>query len=180
MWKTDLSRSAKAFEFLVWPVLRQVIGGKLVHVELIARQDFAKDLDVRAGIDAWHIHDRGIRGLASRVQAGRAWDTFTVRRSRATGVATEYEKRCYAIQAGEGWIYPHLTIQAYITAWDMGRLLSVGVARTADLMRFIQAHEDTVTVRSAPDGNTFFVVPFDAVAVYQAKGGEGSVSQSAE
>lgn len=113
--------------------------GRLVHVEAITRSDFARDLDAGAGIDAWHVVDNvGIRGIASRVQEcpsnRRPYNTFTIRRSRDSGTKTEYEKRKQALESENGWLYPHLTVQAYITSKAEGTLRTVGVAKTRDVI----------------------------------------------
>lgn len=168
-WQQDLSWSAVAFEELVWPTLSKQIGGRIVHVETVTHSDFARDLDRQAGIDAWHIlsGERGIRGIASRVQvcSGHPYNTFTVRRSRDSGGATEYAKRLLAIQSNLGLIYPELTIQAYITGKEAGQLLSVGVCRTKDLILHIHDHELSITVRRTVNA-TFFVVPFQTISVF--------------
>ena len=138
-WTKDLKWSAAVFEGLVWPILNQTLPGRIVHVETITTDEFAKDLDRLAGVDAWHIMDKkGIRGIASRVQEcpppKRPYDTFTIRRSRDTGAATEYEKRKQAIEGDQGLLYPHLTVQSYVTQKRDGDLLSFGVALTRDVI----------------------------------------------
>lgn len=138
-WEKDLKWSARAFSDLVWPLLNEIMPGDLVHVEAITHSDFARDLDAYAGIDAWHIvGGTGIRGIASRVQVCqpplRPYNTFTIRRSRESGTKTEYEKRKEAIESDKGWLYPHLTVQSYVTQRKDGQLLSFGVARTRDVI----------------------------------------------
>jgi hypothetical protein len=88
-----------------------------------------------AGIDAWHISTvKGIRGLASRIQVGdKDWRTFTIRDKRSSGTKTEYEKRKYAIE--NNYLYPYLTMQAYITKDN--KIISFAVARTVDIIEMI-------------------------------------------
>ncbi len=97
-------------------------------------------LDVMAGIDGFQVHrEFGLRGLAHRAQVvalGRSYDSFTIRVSRQNGCTTEFEKRVAALRDGAGWLFPALTIQSYATTWD-GPVVSVGVARTCDIMQFI-------------------------------------------
>lgn len=141
----DLSDSAFDFTRVVWPAIRPWLGGgEIVAVEAVTSEGFQKDLDTLAGIDAWHImrDQHAIRGIASRVQSdGTAWDTFTIRLSRHHGRSTdtEYRKRLYALQNAErGFLLPHVTTQAYVSAPRTGELLSVAMARTADLFKLAQ------------------------------------------
>ena len=121
-WQHDLDWSAKAFSSLVWPVLQKRIGGELIHVEQMTAKVLAKDLDQLAGIDAWHImRDKStMRGIASRVQICSpnfsTFDTFTIRKSRDNSIyQTEYQKRKMALISNKGYLYPHLTVQSYIS-----------------------------------------------------------------
>ena len=139
--KRDLLDSAYDFQRLVWPVIVGVCGGGTFEaVEGHASERLQEDLDVLAGIDGMqrlpaHL---GLRGIASRIQWGdRDWGTFTIRETRGSGAKTELEKRLYAIQHPEqGILYPHLTVQAYITKRRTGRLLSVAVAQTKELISY--------------------------------------------
>jgi hypothetical protein len=49
----------------------------------------------------------------SRIQTGVNYKTFTIRNKRKSGARTEYEKRKIAIE--KGYLYPYLTVQAYVT-----------------------------------------------------------------
>lgn len=153
-WTSDLSRSAEAFRSVVWPeVAGYCGGGGLVPVEEVTATGFSRELDVSAGIDAWEIQPgSGIRGIASRVQwipdGGRPWNTFTIRKSRDSGAATEYAKRLLAIEGDEGWLYPHFTIQAYLSS-ETDVLLSVAVCKTLDLICYIRDGSELRTRRTA-------------------------------
>lgn len=180
--KRDLSASAFDFVRVVWPQMRVFCGGgELMPVESVTAGQFAQALDVRAGIDAWQIHtSHGIRGIASRVQWGdRDWGTFTVRYSRSSGATTEYEKRRAAIASGAGWLFPYLTIQAYVEKPAReGALLSAAVCRTADLIRYIEeTHDPDLPVNERNehgawlrpnhvDGNLFWVCEWNVMAEY--------------
>lgn len=133
-----LSQSAADFEKVVWPVASSfpvVGGGTLRPVEAVATADFKDELDLLAGIDAWQI-DRGIpmmRGLASRVQWGGRYDTFSIRYRLPSGQPTEFEKRLTSIaNRDQGHLYPHFTVQAYLDQKG-GNLLSCAVVETAAL-----------------------------------------------
>jgi len=145
----DLSRSAAAFKDIVWPQISPWFGGGVLQtVEAVTASQMAKDLDILAGIDAWHVNG-AVRGIASRIQFGsHAWDTFTVRLKRSSGVQTEYEKRLMAITSSGGWLYPHITVQAYI---NQDALLSAAACETRDLILFIRDKPEKVVRRSVTD-----------------------------
>lgn len=152
--KRDMRNSSMAFETLVWPsVLLWVGGGKLLQMESVRDSKFARILDIKAGIDGWQIHNDGMRGIASRIQKGdKIWNTFTVRMARDSGAKTEFEKRSIAIKTGR-YIYPYLTIQAYVRTWD-GPVLSIGMAKTSDIIEFIERGLNTLNRTS----NAIFAV----------------------
>lgn len=133
-----LSQSASDFVNIVWPVVKElplIGGGQLQPVEASSDAEFAKTLDMLAGIDAWQVlsSPMAMRGLASRVQWGQAHNTFTVRIALPSGAETEYHKRIRSLgQREQGFLYPHLTVQAYLDQAG-GALLSAAVVRTADL-----------------------------------------------
>lgn len=137
-FKQDLSSSSEAFMRFVWPAIKSRLGGgEIVPVESVADKGMATMLDQRSGIDAWHLsQDKQVRGIASRVQWGTPWNTFTVRYSRDSGAKTEYEKRKSDINSGAGWLYPHLTVQAFLSGdkANGGCLLSVGIIKTKSLI----------------------------------------------
>jgi hypothetical protein len=157
----DLSRSAAAFERVVWPAVSPLIGGgQLVPVESVTAEGFTAVLDQVAGIDAWVVQqNRHIHGLASRVQwmpRGCApFNTFTVRIARPRGAATEYQKRCEQIENGS--LYPRWTCQAYLQEGTDG-LLTAAVARTEDVIAAVTAKVGRS--RSAYSGERFWAVPW--------------------
>jgi len=58
-----------------------------------------------------------VYGIASRIQYNINYKTFTIRKDRASGTKTEYEKRIAGMNSKA--IYPHWTMQAYINDDDM-------------------------------------------------------------
>ncbi|MCZ2079891.1 MAG: hypothetical protein LC130_33400 [Bryobacterales bacterium] len=167
---TSLQWSAKAFVDLVWPCIAPWMrGGELIPVESAATKEFANSLDVYAGIDAWHLchKSQAMRGIASRVQkiaGGKApYNTFTIRYQLEGGTKTEYAKRITAIRDRTGgWLYPYLTVQAYVDQ-DKKRLLSCAAVRTEDLYTYVEARlgrdGESVPIKSnEDDGNKFIVV----------------------
>ena len=135
----QLSDSANDFQNVVWPKvsgLPLVGGGSIRPVEAVAEKDFKDELDLLSGIDAWQIHHAPstIRGIASRVQWGECYQSFSVRTRLPSGNETEFQKRQYAIQNKEnGHLYPHLTIQAFLNTRG-GSLLAAAAIKTVDLI----------------------------------------------
>lgn len=139
--QNDMNRSISLFYGEVWPLCQMHCGGgDVLQMEGRPDSELRTLFDMKAGIDAWQLHDDGMRGIASRIQVikpgYRPYDSFTIRMNRDSGAMTEYEKRCIAISSGR-WLYPHLSIQAYAAAWT-GPLLSIGISRTADIIDFIK------------------------------------------
>lgn len=161
----DLRESAKIFKTMVWPSISHWFnGGELIPVEAVTNKEMREKLDTLAGIDAWHIKkDSGMRGIASRVQwIDKPYNTFTIRKERESGAETEYEKRKRAINGDKGWLYPEITIQAYVKK-DKSKLLSVGAIKTKKLISSID--KVSTEVRTAYDRETgdwakFYVVPW--------------------
>lgn len=146
------------------------IRGELTSIETVDEQ-IAKWFDIYSGIDALHKLDEQIRGVAIRCQwrdprwrGGYPFDTFTIRYSRSTGTKTEYAKRMEAIFGDMGYIYPYLTIQAYLDDKNNpNEMLSFAIVKTADLYRFVSNHigdRDVVGIRQVCDGNEFLFVEF--------------------
>ena len=139
----DLSESAKAFQFCIWPELSSFFGGEAVHVESVSANGFDKQLDTLAGIDAWNVHPaRGhIFGLASRAQPcpypSLPANTFTIRMKRHSGSLTEYAKRIDAINVGA--LYPTWTVHGYYSKkGDSYTLLTAMACKTLALYKLCQ------------------------------------------
>lgn len=144
-------------------------GGRVIFSELVAADGGLLNYqDIESGVDAWQLLGNGLsmRGIASRVQWGRAWKTFTIRYRTRNGNPTEWQKRSYAISHDQdGLLYPALTVQAYL---DGGELIDAAAVRTVHLYRFagpIVAREEMLGTFRPPrwrtagaDGNLFLVV----------------------
>ena len=138
--KNDMAWSAKLFQDQVWPIIKSKLGGgDLMQMEGRPDTELSKKLDMIAGIDGWHIHNFGMRGIASRVQkSNHDWATFTIRMKRDNGSKTEFEKRKIAIKKyAQGWIYPAITVQAYAKT-ETGPIISCGIAYTSHIIDFIE------------------------------------------
>ncbi len=139
-------------------------GTRYSIVEGTTVEDMRKTLDTLAGIDAWQVNQRGMRGLASRIQYidrqfffGRMrGGTFTVRKKRESNNTTEYQKRSYAIK--NNYLYPYHTLQAYFD--KAGDLIDFAVAKTEDIMFLIDEgfYETNRTGRHQNGQAEFYVV----------------------
>lgn len=157
LFTKDMDWSSALFANLVWPLLRDRIGGgELLQMENRPDHDLAQVLDTKAGIDAFQVRGDLMRGIACRCQVGTDYRTFTIRKSRHSGTRTEYDKRLEAISSPGCCLFPALTIQAYAKT-ETGPILSAGAAYTKDVFSFIQEGKaGTKPVNNA----TFWVVPW--------------------
>ncbi|WP_157768701.1 hypothetical protein [Paracidovorax avenae] len=177
-----LSDSASDFIEIVWPAISPHIGGgRLLPVEAVSPEDFASELDLMAGIDAWQIvkNNQGMRGIASRVQWGSNYQSFSIRYSTPTGAETEYQKRLRAIKnPNEGYLSPHMTIQAFLDS-KKGELLAVAAIPTRHLIEQaerligwgqIKGGEDSrYGIRKSPDGREFIYLSWQYINNSQIK-----------
>ena len=172
----DLTASAACFKGVVWPEIKAMCGGGyVIPVEGVTVSEFAKTLDTLSGIDAWHVVDGlGVRGIASRVQWGKDWGTFTIRKSRANGAKTEWHKIAEAKESiSRGFIRPHLVVQAYIsgTREKPNGLAAAYIISAPDLYRLCdekfkgKAWEE----RTVYDGNKMAVFSFEGLKKSGAK-----------
>lgn len=162
-WKDTLKRSSEDFDRLVKPIASRILRGHFEIVESVTATPTAQALDTMAGIDIWFVNTTGgIRGIANRVQWGDTyWRTFTVRKETARGGVTEYAKRMRAL--AKEWLYPILTLQAYVTS-DRSRLLGFGVAKTRDILSLIDPDNDGTRHTSKYNRPaSFYVVKWDDI-----------------
>ena len=91
-------------------------------------------LDMSCGVDYLLVSGGCdmIYGAASRVQYGKNYRTFTVRKSRESGAITEYEKKALAIRNRA--ICPKYSIHAYVSDEEV---LGLAITKTEDLIDFI-------------------------------------------
>lgn len=153
----DLAQSSADFIRVVWPVVQKhcaELQGSVLRLVEGRTTTIAQELDVCAGIDFYQRTPFGLRGISSRVQWWTNYQSFTVRISRPNGSLTEYAKRLHTIQLRhEGFFYPYWTIQAYVSR-PGGALLSVAVAKTAELYHYIEQREQSAhPCDKRPSGN---------------------------
>jgi hypothetical protein len=162
----SIARSTNAFQALVWPRIEDWFGGgQLLPIEGDADNDIKRTLDMQAGIDAFHVAMNGsTRAIASRCQVcDGSFSTFTIRtRTRGGSTNTELSKRMRALflEDDRGWLYPHVTVQAYLASWK-GPLNAVAAIRTRDLFAYVREHENDrrrVYRQSNDDPSEFYAI----------------------
>lgn len=127
------------FRSVVWPAI-SIHEYKLLQMENEEGNVLAKELDMRAGIDAWVVKNNGIIGMSCRIQwiekdKMDPFNTFTIRVKRDTGAESELDKRYSAMK--EGLIIPQITCQAYLDL-KTNELLSVGITKTAHIFKCLE------------------------------------------
>ena len=132
----DLSKSAKAFEDHVAPLLKR----KLKLEKIIACEDKQNDaervLDYNACIDYLLYKGGHVTGLASRISFKPDYkNKLTLRKERSNGRPTEYQKLEGAIKSG---IYPKIFCAACVV---LDELVSCAVVQTTDLLNFIDRYK---------------------------------------
>lgn len=135
----SFSKSIIYFKELCVPQLHILMPGyNFMSIECVSTDEHKKLLDMSAGIDVWVYNSYGIRGLASRIQYGKAYNTFTIKKERASGTKTEYKKRVEAIE--KNYLYPFYTMQAYIDI-NKNQLISLAVCQTQSLFTKISNNQ---------------------------------------
>lgn len=161
-FKDAINDSIWQFNNIVKPVLVDRYGGEFISVEG-DEHPVCKLLDMVGGVDIIWLVKNSIIGIANRIQVtNKNWATFTVRKTRESGAATEFEKRCKAINSGIA-IYPQLTLQSYINF--NGELLGYGLVATKDLFDVISCGDCRVqyTGKEQIGQASFYVVGFSKI-----------------
>lgn len=158
----DMEWSSKAFVDVVWPRIRHWFGeSDVIPVETVTEAAFAKQLDIDAGVDFWVVRkNKGLTPVASRIQlikpGAMPYNSFTIRASRPKGKETEMHKRLRAIRESDrGYLYPHVTIQAFLKKADL-TFMSVAGVLTKDLY----CHIDQYSINRARNGGETFKIAY--------------------
>jgi len=128
-FQTAARQSQSDFIRLLQKPLEQLLEGKIVSTE--CEETVARLLDIRAGIDAILDHPKyGLFGIGIRIQYGRDYRTFTIRKQRETQAKTEYAKHVNAL--AEDAMTTKFNIHAYLDE-KSGALHSAAIALTCDI-----------------------------------------------
>lgn len=182
-----LEQSARDFQGVVWPTLREIIGGGELRSCETSGGDVGSDFDREAGID-WYqvVRERPLRGIASRVQwkirpghpkpawFGPPWNTFSIREKTAFGNHwTELAKRLDALDGGG--LMPSLVVQAYLEQFG-GAIQSIGVVNARSLYEYVRdchVAGREFDLRENTDGSRFIAVPFKEIGCWRWFGAQG-------
>lgn len=160
--KTSLEQVRRAA-----PIIQEIMGGGEIKAVEGSDNEILVMLDVNCGTDYFYKFDKTnskqkqdlVWGIGSRFQpAKKAWNTFTIRRTREdTGADTEYAKRKWAID--HNGVYPYLTLHGYYDG-ETGEILSLAIARTVDIWDAINKGLCRIqhTGKAQIGQSTFFVV----------------------
>jgi hypothetical protein len=164
-WLNDLNYATKALEKIKDNELQKIIKGKIHTIEN-KDNEILMLLDTKSGIDYIRENDLGMQGIASRVQWGKNWDTFTIRTKRHTGTKTELSKRLEQIK--NGYFYPAFTLQAYFDNKQDMNLLSIAITKTLELYEFIEKNKNLIYSNKS-DNDFIFVKWSDYEKYYTLK-----------
>lgn len=134
----DMSKSNAAMK-LYEPLLCKLLNCEHIKAVEGVDNEICKILDLSCGIDYLKVECKngGPKGIANRVQwiePTEDYNTFTIRKTRESGAATEFAKRLESIENGS--LYPDLTMHTYIDK-NMGEIRSLAIARTKDVIKYI-------------------------------------------
>ena len=162
----DLEQSKKIVHKAA-PILHDIFDNnihKYLFYTVEGRDDnISKILDQNAGVDYILKRDKDgqLFGIASRTQSitRRRYDTFTIRKARASGAPTEFDKMRKA--AREEAFYPKWRMHIYYDK-DTENIVSLAIAKSMDILDFILAgYADTnFTGRGQVGQSEFYVVPW--------------------
>lgn len=156
----NIADSARDFKNIVWPEVAEWLGsGELIPAESVTDSYFCKILDMYSGIDAWQVvNNKGIRGIASRVQWGEInWKTWTIRYEKQSGAKTEYHR---LMNLDTTLLKPSYHIQAYINKKG-GELMGVACIKTEDLISMLTSKDYGSSRPNPEDGTLFLPVYWD-------------------
>lgn len=134
-YSEDLKDSVIALNTIKDTVFTKLIEGKIHNIES-SNNKVLLLMDQMSGIDYIRENNKGLQGIAARVQWGKAYNSFTIRSERHTGSKTELEKRIHQIK--NEYFYPTFTLQAYFDNRVDNNLLSIAIIKTKDLYKIYQ------------------------------------------
>lgn len=157
-FENDAAISLRLFEKFSVHAMKKYFGGAQI-VPIEGREDDApKLLDRLAGIDGLIVNVNGtIDFYSSRVQIGKNYESFSLRRSRATGTKTEFVKLKQARRTGGAM--PSITVQTFVDSDE--KSATVGIAPTLDVLDYAEHNPDEFLGTA---NATFFVVPWRELA----------------
>lgn len=155
--KKDMKKTERLFEDIVIPFLeKHGCKGEWVSSEGMSHLDDDSRLkqmfDLYCGIDWFYVNKHNqVFGYAVRIQPGKDWGSFTLRKSRRSGTVTEFDKLTKA--RDKGCIMPKYHLQCYLN--DDDNVLAVYIVKTLDLLDYIE--DGYADERCTSDGTGFYI-----------------------
>ena len=138
-WMQDMAKSSAVIKQAL-PILRDMLNDRKLNLMPVEgkEEEVCKMLDKTCGIDYFVLRsDSETFGVAWRcqwVEPGKEYNSFTVRKSRETGAATEFEKRKNAVKNKS--IYPYYVCQAFVNMYT-NEIISLGLTTTETELDYI-------------------------------------------
>ena len=162
----DMNKSSIIVKEKINPIIETLRPGWRVFSIEGEENTLSKILDMNCGLD-YLLHSKNfelVYGIASRIQYGVNYRTFTVRKTRESHTKTEYEKRKISIACDS--IYPKYTMQAYIVD---NEVQSLAIIQTKDLIEAIELcrYSDIKKTHSDKVGQAeFYICKWDDLKKY--------------
>lgn len=156
-----VAKSANTFDRFVAPALKVAFGAKVIHSTERHENELAKVLDY-SGIDGVLVDKHGwTLSFSSRVQFGKNYESFSIRRSRPNGTPTEFDKLKNQLS-----MKPACHVHSFIA--DDEKTAVVAITPTIELIKYIDKNPHQW--RSTANGETFYFAPFtqlDGVQIFK-------------
>lgn len=138
-WKQDMRWSASIAKQSL-SIFRDMLHDRNLQIMQVEGKDeeVCQMLDALCGIDYFLLKsDKQTFGVAwrcQRVEPGKEFNSFTIRKSRDSRTKTEYEKRKQAIK--QKGIYPFYVAQAFVNK-NNNEIISMAITTTEDELAFL-------------------------------------------
>ena len=129
-FERDKKFSVTNFARFVSPALKSAFNVNTIVDSESLSDNLSRCLDREHCIDGYFQRASKFEFFSSRIQRGD-YRTFTIRKSRDSGIVTEHERLCRQID--EERIYPRWFIQAYVS----DDAATVAIIETKNLLKFI-------------------------------------------
>lgn len=154
-FEQDATKSIQQFNSFTAPAIKKALGAKKIISTEQHKNEIEKFLDQEAGIDAFIvIEGNTIYPVACRLQFGKCYESFSIRRSRPSGAITEHSKLVEAFRT-KG-LMPKYHFQGFVDANEQTAI--VATTETIELLKYVEKHQKQW--RTAPSGETFYYCPW--------------------
>ena len=172
----DAAKSLRGFEKFTAPALKAAFDAKKIYSTEQHDNALETVLDTMSAVDGLFIGGDGwTYAFASRLQFAVNYKTFTIRRTRPSGMKTEFEKLSASPPLA---MKPAFHVQAYITE-DETRAV-VAIVETWRLIKYVGEHQEQW--RATDDGESFYFAPWrelDGVRVFVVEDGHVTEKKNA-